>query len=98
MSETEKTAFSLENMLDRRERRRLGLGILDCARVAKRLKEEGLWVGTKEAKANLVIAAIIDENPTAWVDADRDWSSFFAALMEFMMALMPIIEMFMAFM
>lgn len=81
-----------------RERRALGLTLRNCARVASELKANGEWTDDRKTNAQNIVAQLVDEAPESFVDADRDWASFFEALVAFLEKLMPLIEIFMSFM
>ena len=77
----------------RRERRKLGVTLRNAIKIARELKKDG-----EEVNAESIAMAMIEENPKAFERAgERDWSSFFEALIKFIEAIMPIIQMFMSF-
>ena len=76
-----------------RERRKLGVTLRNAVRIARELKRDG-----EAVNADAIAMVMVEDNPAAFVQAgERDWESFFAALVKFLEAIMPIIQMFMAF-
>lgn len=80
-------------LVRRRERRKAGVTLGNAIRIARALKRDG-----QEVTSEAIVYEMIEDSPKAFQRVgERDWSSFFEALVKFIEAIMPIIQMFMAF-
>jgi len=76
------------------QRRKLGLNFGNVLRVTREMNAAGeLDIEHPDAMAAQVLQRIMDENPEAFQKAlaDRDWASFFEALLAFLEQILPLI-------